>query len=89
MAPDLPRFYRAAFIYLPHVGTFRGGRGAWRVHLCAEMTEPHGLFVCDVPFKALHMDVPRPLRRNTFVNPTVLLRVLLEQRRQTAFLSVS
>jgi hypothetical protein len=33
--------------------------------------------------KTLHMDVPRLLRRNTFVNPTVLLKILLEQRRST------
>jgi hypothetical protein len=37
----------------------------------------------------LFMDVPRLLRRNTFVNPTVLLKILIEQRRANAMLATA
>jgi hypothetical protein len=86
---DLPRFYRAALTYHPEIGTFRGGRGAWRVRHCIATGDrceiavwPETLLFGGSP-KTLHMDVPRLLRRNTFVNPTVLLKILLEQRRST------
>jgi hypothetical protein len=92
MAPDLPRFYRAALTYHPEIGTFRGGRGAWRVRDCESTFAAQGIVVFDfyiIERKTLHMDVPRLLRRNTFVNPTVLLKILLEQRRANAMLATA
>lgn len=95
---DLPRFYRAALTYHPEIGTFRGGRGAWRVAVCIERVRkipgsrhpsPPDVRVWADGIKRLHMDVPRLLRRNTFVNPTLLLKILLEQRREAALLATA
>lgn len=87
---DLPLLYRAALIYCPEIKTFRGERGAWRVHHCFESSEHWpfcGIRVFPVEehqdgeaTKMLYMDVPHMLRSNTFVNPTGLLRELFAQK---------
>jgi hypothetical protein len=93
---DAPRFFRAALTYHPTIGTFRGGRGAWRVEHSYEV--PNGPNPIEVSHNrrlnratsdgitrgsVLYMDVPRKLKDCTFCNPTVLLKILLEQRRAT------
>jgi hypothetical protein len=79
---DSPRFFRAALTYHSEIGTFRGGRGAWRVRSSwVTVHQDSDIWVLKAKPWALFMDVPRLLRRNTFVNPTVLLKILLEQRR--------
>jgi hypothetical protein len=79
----------AVLTYHPEIGTFRGKRGAWRVqrYIPAGWWLPAGP-VLKVGYdyskqcKALFMDVARPLRVGTYVNPTKLLREVLAQRRQ-------
>lgn len=80
----------AVLSYHPDVGTFRGTRGAWRVedyrHVEAPVhAHPEVGLLKDLgparPKKVLFIDVARPLRRGTWVNPTKLLRELLAARR--------
>lgn len=93
---DLPVIHRAALTYHPEIGMFGGKRGAWRVHHCFETQEPSQVRVWPVEehedgeaTKMLYIDVPSPLRANIFVNPTVLLKMLLEQRRSSALLETA
>ncbi len=73
--------YRAALTYHPAIGTFRGNRGAWRVHHCSPASAPLAPRVWPVELEAgeppvpmLYIDSPRPLATGTFVNPTRLLQ---------------
>lgn len=78
--------FRAILTYHPNVGTFRKGRGAWRVQACYPVLASDrpviktGMYFpgCQkkVPVKALHMDVARRLERGTWTSPTKLLREL-------------
>ena len=80
--------YRVALTYHPDVGTFRGKRGAWRVHH-PDVEEPCN-YGDDVYPSAIEEEVykgedlnrtpvlvmtsPKPLRRGTWVNPLKILK---------------
>ena len=71
---------RALLTYHPHVGTFRRGRGAWRVRVCALLGGPTAPTVVNVypggpqmPVRALRIPVARRLQPGTWANPTELL----------------
>lgn len=74
---------RTALVFDATIPTFRG-TGAWRVASCWERqlqsAPPIDVMVLNGR-KELVMDVPRPLRRGAYVNPTKLLREVFEQRR--------
>jgi hypothetical protein len=85
----------AVLTYHPHIGTFRGARGAWRVEHTVRIFSTGPLEALpprvgmlyppsSAPRKALFLTVLRPLSRGTFVNPTKLLRELIEQRRDVS-----
>jgi hypothetical protein len=82
--------FRAILTYHPHVGTFRGGRGAWRVAVCCpDLGMPTPIEVIKyypgmqkhLPVKALRMPVSRRLVSGTWINPTKLLRELFARQR--------
>lgn len=83
---DASLYYLAALTYHPEIATF-GGRGAWRVHHCVQWFWPQSPRVVRVQpdegepeILMLHIQSPRPLKPGTYVNPTKLLREVLEQR---------
>lgn len=83
--------FTAILTYHAHVGTFRGGRGAWRVRVCIPAIYGPGIDVINyypgngqAPIKALRMEISRRLHPNTWVNPTKLLREYLAMRRLNA-----
>lgn len=65
--------YRAALTYHPHIGTFRGQRGAWRVSACWADMQTHPISVAPAR-SGLIVSVTKKLHRHTFTNPTALLR---------------
>lgn len=78
--------YRVALTYHPEVGTFRGKRGAWRVHH-PDVEEPRNYGDDVYPTAAevykgedlirtpvLVMSAAREYRTGTFVNPLKILK---------------
>lgn len=66
--------YRAALTYHPTVGTFRPGRGAWRVLSCAPAARSMPLSVrLFRREKTLYIDSPRRLQPGSWINPQSLI----------------
>lgn len=69
--------YRVICIYLPHVGTFRGKRGAWRVYDCYRADLAIRLSPVQVirlaDQKLLCINSVKPRQRNSWCNPRSIL----------------
>lgn len=79
--------FAAVLSYHPDIGTFRGKRGAWRVVDSYKVIDDGAPRIKALPAPGngyaqpvLLMDVRKQLHRNTFVNPTKLLRESLATR---------
>lgn len=83
--------YRVALTYHPDVGTFRGKRGAWRVHH-PDVEEPcnYGGDVYPSAMRVgqnligtpvLVLTSAKPLRRGTWVNPLKILKQYQQTKR--------
>lgn len=79
--------YRVALTYHPDVGTFRGKRGAWRVHRSTPYEMPNvpviytGEDLGRTP--VLVLPTCRQFRRGTFVNPTKILKEYQSTKRSS------
>jgi hypothetical protein len=84
---EVDLMYRAVLTYHPNIGTFRGTRGAWRVVDCFP-SDGAGrdveVWSCSMHGTELAMRTARQLPKNTFANPTRLLREVLAQRSQSS-----
>lgn len=81
--------FAAVLSYHPDIGTFRGGRGAWRVVDSYPVVDDGAPRVKALPapgngyrLPVLLMDIHKRLHRNTFVNPTKLLCEFLAAQRE-------